>query len=96
MNLLDNFLKRAESKEEEPNYQPKINLTELVRTCVQCDFSFVQSIDEILQCVCPKCKKVAEERANARNSQDETPNLPVQVLPLLPSVAQVIESLKKL
>jgi hypothetical protein len=83
-------------KDLEPEIQVSypLILTEIVRTCVQCDFNFVQDIHETLQCICPNCRKAHDERVKAREVEDEPLNLPIQKLPSLPSVHQVLENLK--
>jgi len=73
--------------EEIPDYSPK-QPTEYVRKCVQCEAEFVQPITETLMCLCWNCRKEKEEP-----QPEET--LPIQVLPSLPSVAEVLENLQK-
>lgn len=54
------------------------------RTCLQCGFNFFQDKDEILMCLCWNCRKSETEQAET---------LPIQRIPSLPSVLEVLKGL---
>ena len=83
--LLLEYHPTAEDSEEaesegEGSYSPDFFLArggEIVRVCVQCGFSFVQSLGDVLLCLCPICREAEEAKAEGPASED----LPVRVLP---------------
>ena len=69
-----------------------IQVKELVRQCVQCDFNFVQDFKETLQCLCPTCRKKMDERLYPVDDKP-TEEPKIIYLPFIPSVEQVLKKL---